>query len=619
MKQSIRWLALAVALLAAGGVAVWRWRAPARLEEPRPGFDLPPLSASPFLNTSPAARYVGLAACAGCHPREHRTYRRTPHSRALTDLDPGAEPPDARFHHAASGQTFSVYRVGGRLHHRAAALDGAGQEYVVEDYPIRYLIGSGHHTRSYLVEDGGFLSESPLTWYVSRQEWGMSPGYDRPNHRGFERAADSTCLFCHAGRTAAPDRDYQRSTILEQPIGCERCHGPGSLHVDEERAVRDGTRPAAERRPTVVHPAHLARSLCESICAQCHLNADSAVTNRGRSLNDFRPGLPLSDFCVNYRLEEPGAPMKVVGHVDQLHLSRCWRKSETLTCTTCHDPHAAAPPGPEQYRKVCQGCHAGAGCKLPRPDRLSRNAAEDCLACHMPRVGTDVPHVAFTHHRIGVHADHSSAPEAGGRRSFPDLVPVDDVSHLSAADRERNLGLAYFGLSQRQTDPDAAAAYRGRADRILRAVRSRGLPDGDVSAALARLRREDDPEAALQLVHEALAAEGLSLKYRINTLYLAGEVGLQTNRIEAAREALEPLTALRRQAQDWLLLALCRESRGDLAAALRDLRQAAAIAPFRADLRERLAGLHERCGDSAAAQPERSIARRLAAAAGANR
>jgi hypothetical protein len=131
-------------------------------------------------------------------------------------------------------------------------------------------------------------------------------------------------------------------------------------------------------------------------------------------------------------------------------------------------------------------------------------------------------------------------------------------------------------------------------------------------AALARLRREDDPEGALQLAREALAGPTLSLKFRVNTLFLAAEVGVQLNHIEAARETLEQLTALRRVAQDWLLLSVCRRRQGDLPGALHDLRQAVAIAPFRADLHERLAGLYEQCGDRPAAVHERSIARRLA-------
>jgi hypothetical protein len=413
MRRSPWWLAVAVpvALLAAG--AVWMWNSPARRPDAvRPTFDLPEPSASPFLNATAAAEYVGIQACAECHPGEYRSYRKTAHSQALADLDPKEEPADAQFHHAASGRTYSIYRAGGRMHHRGVARDKEGQEYVVEDIPIRYRIGSGHYTRSYLIDVDGFLSESPLTWYATRGEWKMSPGYDRANHKGFERAADSTCLFCHVGRTSSPDENYQRLTILEQAIGCERCHGPGSLHAAQERDIRAGVVPEARRRPAIVHPAQLSRSLREALCAQCHLHADSAVALRGRSLNDFRPGLRLSDFCVDYRLDEPDAQMKVVGHVDQLHLSRCYQKSEELTCTTCHDPHAASPPQHPQYVKVCLKCHTDAGCKLPRPERLRRNGGDDCLACHMPRVGTDIPHIAFTHHRIGIHGERPSAPAA---------------------------------------------------------------------------------------------------------------------------------------------------------------------------------------------------------------
>jgi len=103
------------------------------------------------------------------------------------------------------------------------------------------------------------------------------------------------------------------------------------------------------------------------VCAECHLNADSAVIVRGRSLEEFRPGLPLTDFCVNYRLDEATSQMKVVGHVEQMHQSRCSRASEDLTCTTCHDPHSRNGPAQtrQQTRKVCLNCHGEAGCRLP--------------------------------------------------------------------------------------------------------------------------------------------------------------------------------------------------------------------------------------------------------------
>jgi tetratricopeptide (TPR) repeat protein len=619
MKHWLLRLALTAGILAAG--MYWRSWFGYGPAPKKPAFDLPPLSKSPYQNTSLAVGYVGITVCKECHAEQHNTWRQTAHSLALADVHLATEPADASLLHAASGRAYSICRKDGRLRHSETVRDHEGKELATADYPLRYLVGSGRHTRSYLIEVDGFLAESPLTWYASKRAWGMSPGYDRPNHRGFERAADGACLFCHVGRITAPERDYQRLTFAEQPIGCERCHGPGALHVAEERKRAKAPRPAdAAPQTTIVNPSRLSRSLQEAICAACHLNIDAVVLVRGRRLTDFRPGLPLSDFCVNYRLDEPDSQMKVVGHVDQLHLSRCYKGSDKLTCITCHDPHTVPTAEARQkaYIDVCKNCHADGNCRLPKAERLRKSPSNDCVACHMPQVGTDIPHIAFTHHRIGIHDAAAGRPAPRPDR-LPELVAFDDESRFSPLDQKRNLGMAYFGLSQRQTSMEAAEAYRDRAWRLLDSVRSRGLPDAEVTASLALLRRGNDPKAALGLAGEALAAEGLSPKMRINCLFLSAEVGLQLNRLEVARRALERLVKERRLSQDWLLLGTCRQRQGDLAGALPALEQAVAIAPFRPDLRNALAEAQERLGRVEAAREQRAIATRLASQAAPKR
>ena len=68
---------------------------------------------------------------------------------------------------------------------------------------------------------------------------------------------------------------------------------------------------------------------------------------------------------------------------------------------------------------------------------------------------------------------------------------------------------------------------------------------------------------------------------------------------------------MRRLSEDWLLLAICRERKADPAGALAGLRQAVAIAPFRAQLHDDLAQLLTSAGDLPGAARERSIAERL--------
>lgn len=181
-------------------------------------FFPPPLTASRFLNTGPDAQYIGTEACAKCHQREHHSYQLTAHSRALSDLDPKAEPPDGSFFHRPSGRHFRVYRQGDLFRHEEVARAEDGSEIARLDVPIRYLIGSGNFCRSYLAEIDGFLHESPVTWYTSKKTWDMSPGYDFPKHHSFERPVTVGCLSCHAGRRVIDPRPMQDHRVISMNI-----------------------------------------------------------------------------------------------------------------------------------------------------------------------------------------------------------------------------------------------------------------------------------------------------------------------------------------------------------------------------------------------------------------
>jgi hypothetical protein len=167
-KRSVAWASFiaVVVLVGSGGIYVWRQRALGTGNDKRPA-DLLPLSDSPFQSNSASALYVGIATCAECHRERIRTYSATAHGRALSDVNTAAEPADLSFVHAASGRTYTAYRQGGLLHHREAPKDDQGKDNVVAGYPVRYLVGSGRHTRSYPVDVDAFLVESSITWSAS--------------------------------------------------------------------------------------------------------------------------------------------------------------------------------------------------------------------------------------------------------------------------------------------------------------------------------------------------------------------------------------------------------------------------------------------------------------------
>jgi predicted CXXCH cytochrome family protein len=590
---------LTAALVAVGLAARWGpWKKPPA--SPGDRFPLPPVSSSPFLNTGPEARYVGSDACRECHAGSSASFRRTGMGRSMAEVDLSREPPDAGFDHPPSKRRYQVVRKGGQLWHRELLLAEGPAEVVLAEYPVKYVVGSGRHSLTYLVEADGFLVESPVTWYTSRQAWGMSPGYDRPNQSGFERAVGESCLTCHAGRAEAVGGSLHRMHVGEAAIGCERCHGPGSLHV-ARHAGRD--RPAGGTSGidyTVVNPAHLSRELAEAVCQQCHLRTSAVVVARGRKPSAFRPGLPLQDFLHAYRLESPDAPMTVVGHVEQMHLSRCYQSSDALTCLTCHDPHGEPRPKDraDYYNSVCVGCHRPERCTVSADRRQKESPENDCVHCHMPRSPTEIPHLAFTHHRIGIHdrppPASQSADEETGRGQ---LRPFLDLSRLGDVDRKRSLGLGYLEVANRHKDPELAARYRQQALGLMSEARAAGLRDGTLDASLARLRFDMGLDDVLLYAAGALEHPDLDGQERCNALFLLADGYASQGRYAEAVAILRELHQLRRHALTWLLLAKCEEALGHQAAAEEALESAVRSDPRLWEVHEYLAKHYRRQGD----------------------
>jgi hypothetical protein len=600
---------LLAAVAAAGAVlALWLIHLPAARPDLADPFPIPPYSATRFLNTGPDAHYIGSAACAGCHRENYESYLLTPHSRALSDVDPATEPPDAAFEHAPSGRSYRVYRQDGRLRHQEVMRTEAGEEVGRVDLPVRYLVGSGHYSRTYLVEVDGFLHESPITWYASRKAWGLSPGYDHAAHAGFERPVGVDCLSCHAGRAEAVGDSFHRVTFHEQAIGCENCHGPGSLH---EAARRAGTPPPGGDDPTIVHPGRLSRPPLESVCAACHMDTPARVDLRGRHTGDFRPGRPLTDYRIDYRFQGGSARMTVVGHVEQLRQSACYQKSDDLTCVTCHDPHRReAPKDPAAYyRQKCLDCHDSHPCGMSEAARRAREPADSCVACHMPRGDTEIPHIAFTHHRIGL---HPAAGPAEAPTGTPELVPADDDSGLPPLERRRNLGVAYLKAAWKPKFAPYAAAFLRRGRDELEAVHAAGLPDAETALGLAQAYMAEDHERARRHAREALAAPGASADVRGLALTVLANCDMQDRHFELAADSLEQVARTRRFADDWQLLGAAYLNLDRPAEALPALQKAAEIRPFHPAIQGSLADVYARLGDARQAAEHRRKARWLA-------
>lgn len=501
--SAMGWLVLAGVVLIAAGVGVF-FLLPARHSTPSqetPTVPPPPdprlTYSGPYQNIHPDVAYVGDAICAECHGDKAETYGRHPMGRTLVPiasaLDLLRDGPKHNNPLQAFGSTFRVDKQGERVWQREIRNDDAGNVVYENAMEVHYMVGSGNHGHSFLCDRGGFVVQTPLSWFSSKDIWGMSPGWKTI---GAGRPVMKQCLFCHSNRVepvAGSVNRYAEPLFRGHAIGCERCHGPGAKHVAAWGG--NGETPKGQDY-TIVNPQKLPPDRREAVCQQCHLEGEYRLVRRGRELFDFRPGLALGDFWSIFVPDEHGANDKAVNHVEQMYASTCFKRSagpKQMGCISCHDPHVKVAPEQRvsHYRASCLNCHEKKGCTVAEADRRKTSPSDSCIDCHMTRFpASDIDHTASTDHRVlrrpGKLAPHTAPGAEGGP---PRLF---HKSRLDAYDDEeqRDLGIAMGSLVQnRKLHPRHAQ----EAIRILDVVLERNPNDveawegkGNANFALSR-------------------------------------------------------------------------------------------------------------------------------------
>ena len=367
--------------------------------------DLPSSSANAYLNLADSVAYVGMATCRSCHSDVHETFIHTGMGRSF---DHATQQKSA----ASYGKHALVYDEKSNFYYRPYfktdtlfidefRLEG-GDTIHLRTEKISYIIGSGQHTNSHILDINGYIYQAPITYYTQEGKWDMAPGFRVKENERFGRFLTSECLTCHNHFPTPVAGSLNKYSKMPTGIECERCHGPGEIHV-RQKLAGELIDTAQFVDYTIVNPKDLPRDLQMDLCQRCHLQG-IAVLEDGKNFYDFKPGMQLTDVFNVFlpRYTDSHEKFIMASQADRLRLSKCYQLSE-MTCISCHNPHISIEAtGKTQYNQACESCHSSTVqtiCNAPEVERLAEN--NDCSGCHMPPSGsTDIPHVNITDHYI---------------------------------------------------------------------------------------------------------------------------------------------------------------------------------------------------------------------------
>lgn len=377
-----------------------------------------------YLNLSDTVKYVGINTCRECHESIYQTFKETgmgksfdiaslQKSSAVFDKHALVYDKYSNFYYQPFWQGDSLKILEFRLEEKDTIFKR------IEN--IHYIIGSGQHTNSHIYNINGFLYQVPITFYTQTKKWDLAPGFENGHNSRFNRAIGLECMSCH---NAHPDfvlGSENKYNNIPKGIDCERCHGPGEIHVKEKR-LGNLINISEKIDYTIVNPSKLSIDLQFDVCSRCHIQGN-AVLAKDKSFFDFKPGMKLSEvmnvFMPKYKGQENEYIM--ASHVERLKMSPCFKNTiskleegsitvtdkfkpykDVLTCISCHNPHVSVGiTETNTFNNACKNCHSEKYDLCSEDIKKRLEVKDNCVNCHMTKSKTiDIPHVVTTDHYI---------------------------------------------------------------------------------------------------------------------------------------------------------------------------------------------------------------------------
>lgn len=236
------------------------------------------------------APYVGSEACEPCHSAIYTRWKKTPmanvvrNPRAHPDsilADFSKAPPFVKFTKAEIAFVYgSIWKQ--------RYFKKVGNNYYV--LPAQWDIKTGQW----------------LPYFVKKGEDWWAPLYPPDN---MKRPTGPLCDGCHS-----VNYDIHTHTVTEWNVGCERCHGPGSEHVNHPE----------QYLTNIINPARLGYVAANDVCIQCHVQGRPLHNPIGGQYYDWPVG-----FHVGLRLADTGSSN--LTSLERRASSILWRVRRTRT------------------------------------------------------------------------------------------------------------------------------------------------------------------------------------------------------------------------------------------------------------------------------------------------
>ena len=328
--------------------------------------------------TLTSAHYVGSQSCAKCHADVYERWKQTPMANVVRDPreHPQALIPDLRSNSVSKFNLNQVALVYGSLW-KQRYFTKIGDDYF--PLPAQWEV-KNHKWSKYFVRQG-------TDWWV--------PFFPPDN---LQRPTGPTCDGCHS-----VGYDIHTKRVAEWNVGCERCHGAGSEHIEHPT------------RANIFNPSHANYVEASDTCIQCHSQGRPVTVPLEGKYYDWPVGYQVGKRLQDYwRLEE-----RTLGATDfyyfpdgTAHKNRMqgndfvesvmYRRG--VTCFSCHDVH-----GTNNYAQLikpadqlCLDCHGPLSPNGPRTATIEEHthhkpgsAGSQCIACHMPQIETEGPPNTF--------------------------------------------------------------------------------------------------------------------------------------------------------------------------------------------------------------------------------